>query len=304
LKKVQISLLLIILLIIPIAYIAINKSITPKIIKIPQLKIISKEKREDITPEKPSNILSKLKIAVKTSNEKSTPSKEEQAQEILQALKKNIHPIKQTKEKIVKVKKSTSIHKKPKIVKNINKKNISKYKIHKHSIHKIVEKKKPKHSYLAKKDEIQKKEPTFTTQENKITKKTHPRLSREEELAQYYEKSKNGLEIVGESKLFKIEKVTNIPDEYYFDPIKKSLPIEQNTPLKEVKTLGVVKISKKYEVDNQIPKKIELAKEAKVDIASASIETEELKKLKFVDTLEVIEVSPEFETIEAKKYIQ
>lgn len=301
--KIQISLLLAVLLLIPITYSMLNKTTTPKVIEIPQLKIVSKEKVEVIAPEAPSNILSKLKVAVTTSNEKSTPTKEEQAQEVLQALKKNITLIKPAKEKVVKVvKKTMPTDKKPKqpIVKKINKKNIPKYKKPQQEVIKIVKVQKQATITVTQKSQLPKKIPV---ESNKAIV-TPPKLSREEELAQYYAKSRNGLEVVGESKLFKIERTTSsVPDTYYFEPIKESQPVKVNGPLQEVRTLGVVEVSKKYEVHSEIPQKVELAKEAKVDIASASIETEELKKLKFVDTLEVVEVSPEFETIEAEKYI-
>ncbi len=65
----------------------------------------------------------------------------------------------------------------------------------------------------------------------------------------------------------------------------------------------MVTVSNPYETHMAIPKKVELAKEGVVSISTATTETETLKKLKFVQPLEVIEVSKEFESIEAKKYL-
>lgn len=302
--KVQTALLISVLLLIPVAYSMLNQ--TTKVIKIPQLKIEPKAKIETITAEAPSNILSKLKTAVESSNEKSIPTQKEQAEEILQALKKNIKVIEVPKAKIVHIKKNIPKPKKqkPKITK-IKKSTPSRKKPKQKVVKKIY--KKPKEKV---KITIKKKTPTKTVKEVTTIEPVKvvsmlPRLSREEELAEYYQKTQNGLEVVGESKLFKIDKPTStVPDSYYFKPIKESKHVKQKGPLEEVQTLGVVEVSKKYEVSNEIPKMIELAKEAKVDIASASIETEELKKLEFVNTLEVLEVSPDFETIEATKYIK
>ena len=62
-------------------------------------------------------------------------------------------------------------------------------------------------------------------------------------------------------------------------------------------------MSNKYESNFAVPPKKELAKEGVVSMPTATVETEELKKLKFVEPLEVVEVSKEFETIEAHKYL-
>ena len=62
-------------------------------------------------------------------------------------------------------------------------------------------------------------------------------------------------------------------------------------------------MSNKYETHFAVPPKKELAKEGVVSMPTATVETEELKKLKFVEPLEVVEVSKEFETIEAHKYL-
>jgi hypothetical protein len=113
--------------------------------------------------------------------------------------------------------------------------------------------------------------------------------------------------VVGVSELFEIETPQErLPDSYYFEPIEQSKQKSINQqPLEEVKVLGIVEVSSNYEVGNlEIPEKVELAKEARVDMSSASVETKELKELKFVDTLEVLEISPIFETTEAKKYIK
>jgi hypothetical protein len=147
----------------------------------------------------------------------------------------------------------------------------------------------------------------FSIIKKEIPKKYHSsKLSREEEVAQYEKASANGLEVLAESNLFEINTPKNSrQDATYFEPLQHNFEQENNAPLEFVKTLGVVEVSKKYEVGNlEIPQMIELAKEGVVDISSATIETEALRKLKFVDPLEVLDVSPVFETIDAQKYIK
>lgn len=321
--KVQTVAIISVLLSIPVAYTMLNHRAPIKIIKIPQLKIeskkdlkINKESTENTKIEAPSTILSKLKVAVKSSQEKVIISEEEQAKEILRALKESTHTITFEKSKIVKVKKSTPVSSKPKVksIKIVKEKNNSP----KNEKSKVVKVKKTTPLPIKSKEkpiEIVKNKNDFIKEEKskivKVKKHTPPpskpkQLSREEEVAQYQKKHQDGLEVVGVSKLFEIEEPqTNLPDSSYFEPIKKTVKKNKNTSLQEVKTLGVVEVSKQYEVANvTIPQKVELAKEAIVDISSASVENEELKQLEFVDTLEVIEVSPTFETIEAEKYIQ
>ena len=97
--------------------------------------------------------------------------------------------------------------------------------------------------------------------------------------------TKPKLEVVREHKLFEIKDKT----------------VESN---KFVETLGVVSVSKEKEVAFTIPPKVELAQDGVVDIPSATIETEELKKLKFVKPIETIEVSKEFEASDAQQYLK
>jgi len=165
---------------------------------------------------------------------------------------------------------------------------------------KIVKKKSP-----IIKTHIVKERPTLQVNTNSVyTKKS--KLSREEEVAQYKQASANGLVVVGVSNLFEIDSPQNTrPDADYFEPITSTIQQNNHEPIGFVKTLGVVEVSQKYEVGNlEIPQMVQLAKEGVVDISSASVETEALKKLKFIDPLEVVEVSEAFETIEANRYIK
>ena len=66
--------------------------------------------------------------------------------------------------------------------------------------------------------------------------------------------------------------------------------------------MGRVSETEAYEVPNIIPQKIELAYDAVVELPTGSIETQELKNLKEVTTLGVIEITPAFESIEAERY--
>ncbi|CAA6820783.1 MAG: Unknown protein [uncultured Sulfurovum sp.] len=136
--------------------------------------------------------------------------------------------------------------------------------------------------------------------ESKYAKK----LSREEEVALYQSTYANSLEVVTVSENFEIEEVDNhLPDSHYFEPIETAKMTELNAPLAFVEKLGVVAVSNKYESNFSIPQKIELAQEGIVNISSASLETQELKKLDFVDSLGVVEVSQDFETTQADSYL-
>ena len=79
--------------------------------------------------------------------------------------------------------------------------------------------------------------------------------------------------------------------------------VNDEIPLKFAKKLGVVSVSNKYETNFIVPEKEEFAQEGIVNISNASLETDEMKNLDFVDTLGVVEISQEFETIEANKHL-
>ena len=294
-----------------------------KPIKIEPIKIVTsstdkKQPLEELEKEKPVDILSKLKVATKVSTEGIVPSKEEVSNKVLESLKRTIE-----KQEI-----EEPIHVQPvvkKVVKKrvIHKKVIVKKVVHKKKIHKKVASKKViKKRVIAKKNKVStkkknikhakviKKQPTKEPIESiKVVEKStdiqkgHTNLSREEEVALYHQKYASGLEVVKVTKPFVIQEKKSVPDSYYFEAPKPVEPANTN-PTKFVKTLGVVAVSNAYETPLVVPKKVELAKEGIVEFPNAKLETEELKKLKFVKPIEVVEVSKPFETIEAKKYLK
>ena len=298
--KAQSITILSLFVLIPLAYIILNESnSTVKVIKIPQLMIEPKKNieqlkdvKEEIKNEEPATILSKLKLAVNSSKKR---SEKEEAQEILKTLKKST--IKANKKQIpikivASIKKNSTKRKVIKVV--IAKKNATEKSTLKKATLKI--------------DPIAKATTRKNFKHNKTIAKrsTIKKLTREEEVALYNKQHEKGLEVLNVSETFEINQPSHVrPDSEYFEPIKQTIEKNNANPTKFVETLGVVGISQQYEVSNvEIPKKIELAKEGIVDIASASVETEELKALDFIEPLEIVEVSPTFETTEAEKFIK
>ena len=312
--KTHIFIFILILLILSLSYLLIEKSNNNKVIEIPQIKIISNkssnnysEKKESMESELPSEILSKLKIAVAISKKNLELSEEEQAKSILATLKRQTHMTASTEENILKALKSIE---KTTTVQTSNHKTIVKSKSSNTQRKKTTLKENNIENDIENTlDSIQKilheTKNSIHLKKNKIL--THKSsLSREEEVAQYKKISANGLEIVSVSNLFEIDTPENRQsDTEYFKPIASSIHKNNHKEIEFVKTLGIINVSKKYEIGNlEIPKMVELAKEGVVDISSASIETEALRKLKFINPLEVIEISSAFETIEASKYIK
>lgn len=236
-------------------------------IKIESIKKINEVKK--ITVDSPESILQELKLAVVIAKDKSKPSKQEEAKEILKELKAH------TSQRVIKAKIPTH----QKILKEQKRKRkIQQPKIKKR-VKKVITKKEATHPKNLKK----KKQKTKLTKIKKIIKK----------------KKK---EIVPKIKT-KIVKVTPKRE----SPTKRTVPLIkqenqtfQNLP--EVKILGRVSETEAYEVPNIIPKKIELAQDAVVELPTGSIETQALKNLKEVTPLEVIEMTPAFESIDAEKY--
>ncbi len=77
--------------------------------------------------------------------------------------------------------------------------------------------------------------------------------------------------------------------------------IQSTEPIGFVKTLGIVKTSGEYEVNEMSMDKLEdVSNDGVVDISTAT--TDELQELPFVKPLEVLEVTQPFEASEAKKY--
>ena len=272
-SNLQKIILIIVLILIPISYIILQKQKKTKVIVIPPLVIEAKSKEtsqkqealaQQIESDSPLKILKNLQKAVAIQ----PVSEEVEAQEILTNLKNRLNKEIVQKKKVIKSKKE--------IIKK-----------------RIVHKKK-----IVKKSKARKKIHKIKT----TTKK--PRISREEEVQHYRKAHKNGLEVVSESKVFEINDPTeSIPDSAFFDKPNPKInkPVEVNN---FVKTLGVIKKSKVYEVNNvEIEKKREEAKDGVVDISTATVETEELKKLKFVKPLEVTEVTQPFEASKAKEYL-
>lgn len=312
--KRHIILLITLLLLIPISYLILKKIESKKVIIIPQLNIVSVEKKPTTTEESPTDILSKFKLAVTSAKEKAVPSQEEEALNILATLKKSTTELTEIQEeKSVVIQKVTP----PKKI-ILKKKTIIKKEIIKKTTPKKIIKKKIVQKQPTKKSATQKAKPKTVlvkivkkpmTKQHPVTKKpTAKKLSREEEVALYKKQHQHGLEIVEESVPFVLNSQENTPpDSHYFEPVKKkqNQTKNENETIGFVKTLGVVEVSNQYEVGNvEISKKVELAKEGIVDISSATVETDELKALKFVAPIEVLEVSPSFETIDAKKYIK
>jgi len=327
LTKRHIIILITLLLLIPASYILLKRAEPKKVIIIPQLNIVSVEKKPVVT-ESPTDILSKFKLAVSSAKEKAVPTQEEEALKILATLQKSTKELTEVQEdkkvvtEEVTLPKKIILEKKTIIKKEIIKKTTPKKLVEKKIVvkkaiaKKTIIKKQIVQKQPAKKSTTQKTKPKTvhvkivkkpTQKQRPVTKKpTAKKLSREEEVALYKKQHQHGLEIVGESVPFVLNAEKNTPaDSHYFEPIKKKQNQTKNETIGFVKTLGVVEVSNQYEVGNvEISQKVELAREGIVDISSATIETDELKALKFVAPLEVLEVSPSFETIDAKKYIK
>jgi len=235
----------------------------------------------------PIDILSKLKTASEESKEAIVSSQKEQSTDIVKSLTKKIE---------TEVVENVAIQKIPKKVKTTKEKLVIKKKIALKKETKSKVKTKAKSNNPKKKSTPIK---TFITSKNQKRNK----LSREKEVALYNKTYTHTLEVVNVSDSFEIKEENTLPDSHYFEPIKSLKKIENNAPLEFVEKLGVVIISDKYESNFIVPQKIEVAKEGIVDFSSTSIETKELQKLEFVDTLGIIEVSEDFETINAKKYL-
>jgi len=273
---------------------------------------------QKVEKEKPVDILSKLKVATKVSTEGIVPSKEEVSNKVLESLKKSIakqeidEPIEVqaivkevVKEKVVpkRVVQKRIVHKKV-----VHKKIATKRVVKKRVVAKKV--KVAKKIKIAKKKKIIQKQPTKEQiQSTQIVQnaapapKRHSNLTREEEVALYHKKYASNLEVVNVSKPFVIKEKKSVPDSYYFEA-PKAVKTTYTNPTKFVKTLGVVAVSNAYETPLVIPKKVEVAKEGVVALPHAKVETEEMKKLRFVKPLAVVEVSKPFETIEADKYLK
>jgi len=285
-----------------------------KPIKIEPIKIESSSVTQKLSskePEKPVDILSKLKVATKVSTEGIVPSKEEVSNKVLASLKESIEE-QEIEEPVVA---------KPIVKKVVAKRAVPKKIVHKKVVHKKVVHQKNVHKKVATKKEIKKhliskkvkvatnikkkniKEPLQVVKNPTKIIRRESSLSREEEVALYHQKYSSGLEVVKVTKPFVIKEEKTVPDSHYFEPQTPVAPTNTN-PTKFVKTLGVVAVSKAYETPLVVPKKVEVAKEGIVEFPNAKLETEELKKLKFVKPLEVVEVSKPFETIEAKKYLK
>ena len=305
-------------------------------IKIPAIEIEKKAK-------KPDELLSQLKVATRESKVGITEDKEEVSKLILNALKERVVEQEIQRVETISIVEPTQKEKKsePKLVrkKKIVKKRVTKKRVTKNK-HvpkrakvmkrkkvvkkiKLAQKRKPikkrkvlqKHKSIKREKVASKTKVSHTNKKVLNTKVQMPlattskpkkqrhKLSREEEVALYERQYASSLEVVGVSKAFEIKEKVATPDEQYFEPIKVEKRENHNSPLKFVKKLGVVAVSNKYETNFAVPPKKELAKEGIVSISTATVETEELKKLKFVKPLEVVEVSKEFETIEADKYL-
>ncbi len=167
-------------------------------------------------------------------------------------------------------------------------------------IAKVKIKKLPKKTLVIKTLIASKKE--LPQQKNKPIQK-RKKLSRKKEVALYNQTYADTLEVVNISNSFEIQEKNTLPDSHYFEALKSPETIDNNTPLEFVEKLGVVIVSDKYESNFVVPKKVEIAEEGIINFSSTSIETKELQRLEFVDTLGVIEISEDFETINAKKYL-
>lgn len=250
-----------------------QKTLKAESIQIKPIQITPIEVIKEISIEKKSvpilavDILSKLKNATKQSKEAIVLSKKAQSKQVITSQKKKIKKV--VKQKVV-------IKKKPR--------------------------KKPRKKIVVhKKKTIIKKEPL--QQKKILAQKVRKKLSREKEVFLYNEQYSNTLEVVNVSDNFEIKEENTLPDSYYFETPKKVKTPTKNAPLKFVKKLGVVTVSNKYEKEFMIPKKEELAKEGIVNINNASLETREMKDLSFVDKLGIVEVSQDFETIDADRHL-
>jgi len=331
LNNFQKILLASILILIPISYLVLNKTTKESVIVIPPLEIeTSSTPKNEINS--PDDILSTLQVAVSSADEGEILSQEEEASEVLEMLQQNIQlppmveeplplaTIKEVSHKVATItplpaKKSSvqkSIYKKTSTKRHLNKRTpLKKHTIKRHIVKKEtkVKRKHPKEKIVIKK--VKETTPNIilpTYQEPMVTTTLLPQqpahhLPREVEVALYQSQHANELEIVGESKAFEIKDPTqSIPDEHFFKRHNPAVnqPVELN---QFVQTLGVVKVSRQYEVQSKISKKVELARDGVVDIPTATVETEELKKLKFVKPLAVTEVSQPFEASQAERYL-
>ena len=289
-QKILFSLLLIL---ISTSYFILKK---PKIesktevIHIPPLKIepeikITEASNHNSNVDSPSDILSTLRNAVTASKTKKELTEDERAKEILAQLKKSVHSTENPKKLKIKRVKDKKLSKK--VVKRVIKPKKPVIKKKRIAIHKKVVNKKVIHKKVVNKKVIHKKVVNRKVVNKKVI---HKKVVNRKRIAKT---TKPKLEVVKASK----------PDSYYFEKNDPTVDktIESN---KFVETLGVVSVSKAEEVDFTIPQKVEQAQDGVVDIPSATIETEELKKLKFVKPIETIEVSKEFEASDSYKYLK
>jgi len=336
LKKIlQLALLLLLIFAVGIFTLTIKKE-DKKPIKIEPIKIESPSVKQELSfkevkKEEPVDILSKLKVATKVSTEGIVPSNEEVSNRVLESLKKSIakqkveepatiKPIEKKvvpKKKIVKKLAAKRVHKKRVVAKKVKviKKVKSVKKVQIAKKHRAIAKKKTKKiAKVLKRREViantqkGKTQPTLNEIQAVATPTPMQRggshLTREEEVALYHKKYASDLEIVNVSKPFVIKEEKILPDSHYFESQKPVETTPNTNPTKFVQTLGVVAVSNAYETPLVVPKKIEVAKEGIVEFKNAKLETEEMKRLKFVKPLEVVEVSKPFETIEAEKYLK
>jgi len=274
-----------------------NVSIQIQPIKIAPLTIKTETSIEKKNPPiLPIDILSKLKTASEQSKEAIVPSKEEQSNNILSSLKKKVEAQIIKKVVIQKIPIEAKITKK----KTIKKKIVIKKKI-------IIKKEtKPKVATKIKPNKPIKRSraiKTFITSKKELPQKKKKLISREKEVSLYNKQYANTLEVVNVSDTFELKEENILPDSHYFETIKEVKKVEHNAPLEFVKKLGVIRKSANYESDFSIPEKEELAKEGIVHISNASLETKEIKNLEFVNTLGVIEISQDFETLDADKHL-
>ena len=234
-----------------------------EIIKIPPLVIESKKKSSD----NPTAILSNLKKAISNNKKSHQLSKEEEAKEILEGLKRSI-----------------TTHAKPLTVNKVKKQKKSiKKKIHplkKKQNVKIVKKS------IKKKISSSKRKPKVKIVKKNLKQKIKP--------------------IKRESKIKIVKKRANVITLKTQPTIQQRSHVKTTThqstkPIGFVKTLGVVGKSEVYEVnDLAMDKREEVTNDGVVDMATAT--TDKLENLPFVKPLEVIEVTKPFEASEAKKY--
>ena len=243
---------------------ATSSTSTNNLIKIEPIKEPKKVKKT--TEDSPESILQELKSAIVTAKNNSKRSKEEEAQEILKELKAH------TSQRITKPTTSTKkiTHKKATHQKSLREQK-RKRKI-----------KKPKMKKRVKRVIIQKK---ATHQKNLKKKNKKQKIKKASKIRK---------------KIINVTPKKKSPTKETVPLIKQENQTFQNLP--EVKILGRVSETEAYEVQNIIPKRVELAQDAVVEFPTGSIETKELKSLKEVTPLEVIEVTPAFESIHAERY--